>query len=461
MGIGYGLKVIKESLSGWEKSHFGGFYRMIQDYPYIKLDYDVKITTPEKLNRDLGWYTSEKLIKLYLIKLNALTLIKYIKFEVITQTNPLTGIESKFQLCKLDDLTLLERVMDGFPEYAPLFEHYQNSILETMIIKPIKNDDQNQGEGDGEEDKEKENKSEDALDEDKGKGSMMDNELGKALEGIIEQAPYNRNSLSGFEGTPKFIPINSKDHKEYKFTQKEIMNAENLVKQLDISFEPKSDVIKSLRSGKIDTCKLAEVLAGSTSIYKQTVEEQDTRPFTVCVLADLSGSMLHDNRLPMQLEVMNSLYLALSSILPEDKLWIYGHTGDDSVDIYPFCTPYDTDYAGKIPAYHKIEKEQNYDGIVIEQIHKKIRETTDDRVILLMLSDGQPSGNNYGNADDIVDMKRILEKARRDEFVTVGIGIQYVSEPDLYTYNKVVIDLSTLVKDVSNVVNKVVKAEFQ
>jgi hypothetical protein len=78
-----------------------------------------------------------------------------------------------------------------------------------------------------------------------------------------------------------------------------------------------------------------------------------------------------------------------------------------------------------------------------------------------MLSDGQPSGDNYGSMDDIVDMKRILEKAKRDEFVTVGIGIQYHSVEGLYVYSKVVEKLNTMVRDVSHVINNVVRAEFK
>jgi hypothetical protein len=78
-----------------------------------------------------------------------------------------------------------------------------------------------------------------------------------------------------------------------------------------------------------------------------------------------------------------------------------------------------------------------------------------------MLSDGQPSGDGYGSMDDIVDMKRILEKCKRDEFVTVGIGIQYHSVEGLYVYSKVVEKLKNLVRDISHVVNNVVRAEFK
>ena len=60
-------------------------------------------------------------------------------------------------------------------------------------------------------------------------------------------------------------------------------------------------------------------------------------------------------------------------------------------------------------------------------------------------------------------MKRILERARRDEFVTVGIGIgtEYVKE--LYTFSRVVYDgkLNEMPREVASIVNHVVKSEFK
>lgn len=482
--IGYVKKAIG-SVSGWEKSHFGGFYRMITDYPYIKLDFDIKVKTPQSLDKALGWYTAEKLIKLYLLKNQKHIHMFRTSAEKIN--NPITGKKLTIVTTYLDNKDIMRWVMDEYPELAPLFEHYQEDIYQTTLVKEVPDDEEGDGEGEGESDGEGQGDGEGDSQEDDGKDQPQDGEskeskeakeaeakdkavrkMMQSLEDIKEQTPYRfKDSLSEFSGVPKFMSLDPKRYaSDYVFKASEIRDAENLVKLLDISFDPKSDVVKSLRAGKLDVCKIAEVPAGSTAIYKQIVEDQDTRPFTVCILADMSGSMGHSDyggvtRIKMQKHVLNSLYLALSSILPEDKLWIYGHTGDEEPEIYPFCTPYDTNYARNIMHYDRIDMQQNYDGPVIEAIHKKLREVTDDRVIFIMLSDGQPSGDGYGSMDDIVDMKRILEKAKRDEFVTVGIGIQYHSVEGLYVYSKVVEQLNTMVRDVSHVINNVVRAEFK
>jgi cobalamin biosynthesis protein CobT len=260
------------------------------------------------------------------------------------------------------------------------------------------------------------------------------------------------------------VPFDKKQIKEgsaYRFTEAEKKDSEMLIKLLDISFDPKSDDVKNLRIGKLDTSKIAEIPAGNMSVYKQTVEEQDTKPFSVCILADMSGSMGHGSRIQSQRHILNTLYLAMSQILPPDKLYIYGHSGDCSPEIYTFYSPYDPEYEKNIKFYNNVHWCQNYDGPVIEAIHKKVRETNDDRIIFISLSDGEPCGNGYGGQAHNEELKRILERARRDEFVTVGIGIEADHVGALYTYSKVVNDLRLLPKEVSSIVNQVVRVEFQ
>lgn len=454
--IGYSWGKIKGALSGWEKSHFGGYHKLINDYPYIKLDFTISIELSKSIGAELGNYTGEKLIKLYLIKAKSLGIISVFHSDIRTIVNPFTGKEQKFEVIYLRHLTAMTEICTAYPEYAPLFEHFRDGILETNLIKRLEDKEESPNpEGNGpKDDSEKETK-----EEEKSKS------LKEVLSDIQEHKPYTAKwdkGLSGWEGGVKWKAANFTNHsKEYRFTAAEIKDAENLLKMLDISFEPKSDIVKSLRAGKLDVCKIAEVPAGSTSIYKQTIEDQDTKPFGVCILADMSGSMCDGIRLPMQKHTLNALYLALSQIIPSDKLWIYAHSGDEDAEIYQFHTPYETNYALNIACYGSIDNAQNYDGPVIEAIHKKVRETSDDRIIFISLSDGYPSGENYGHGDDIDDMKRILEKARRDDFVTVGIGMQHMGIKDLYNISKCVSDMKFLARDVSQVINQLVRQEFK
>jgi hypothetical protein len=322
----------------------------------------------------------------------------------------------------------------------------------------------NSGKGDGE-DKEGEGDSESP-----GNGTRQPTSRGKTIQqymnDIREIKPYSpHRSLSGFFKKPKFISFTQRikeDKKNpYRFSSEEIKDSEALIKLLDINFDPKSDEVKNLKLGKLDVSKIAEVPAGNVSVYKQIVEEQDTKPFSVCILADMSGSMKSGNRIQSQRHILNSLYLAMSQILPPDKLYIYGHSGDWEPYIYTFYSPYDPDYERNIRYYEGVDWAQNYDGPVIEAIHKKIRENSEDHIIFISLSDGEPAGNNYGGSKDNEELKRILERARRDSFVTVGIGIEAGHVSSLYTYAKPVWDLTTLPEDVASIINQVVRAEFK
>lgn len=458
---------IRESISGWEKSHFGGFYRMIVDYPYIKLDSDFQIELDPRLTKALGWYNGEKLIKLYVLKAKQSRLDGSFTKGSLTQINPYTGKEEQFIKISLSNTRIMSIVEDNNEEMALLFEHYRAEILNSSLIYKVPEDPEGdgdcecEGEGDQDQDQKEKEQKEIELKEAKDKKNLA--KMQEALDKMKEFKPFDPGDrLSGYEGKVEFkVPKFDKSVSEYTFKNEEIRDAENLLKLLDISFEPKSDIVKSLRAGKLDTAKIAEIPAGTVSIYKQSVEDQDTKPFGVCILADLSGSMNCGNRMSMQHHTLNTLYLALSQIVPADKLWIYGHTGDEYPEVTTFHTPYNTDYARNIREYYSIDNGSNYDGPVIEAIYKKVRESCDDNIIFISLSDGQPAGDGYGGEDDIIDMKRILERARRDGFVTVSIGMQYMATPGLYQYNKTVDDLSQLAKDVSQVVNKVVKTEFK
>ena len=66
---GYGKKRVWTSTSGWESSHFGGYNRLIYDYPYIQMDFNGVIEVPEELRKVQGIYIAEKLIKIYMMKL--------------------------------------------------------------------------------------------------------------------------------------------------------------------------------------------------------------------------------------------------------------------------------------------------------------------------------------------------------------------------------------------------------
>jgi hypothetical protein len=531
-----------KSQSGWEKSHFGGFTRVITDYPYVKKSEDVEVSTSDK-NKGLSWYQGDKLLKIFMLCVkehNAMDAIFTGAAKKPALKSKWTGAGftpvpvTEYHTTPIGMKAALNIVLSRETELAPLFNEYREFIVGSSYKVTLEDEPEGseggegkEGEGEGEGKGESNVKTKDSKEGESdgsgkegkpsdGKGGSGGNggkaasseapsvsqeeieqrrdakpkemtpaelkavleELKRKMEETSKSSPFSSKrssggtgSLAGGDWKPQFVPI-KKSSKETLISPLQIKNGEILLKMLDITWDTDKDIVKSLRLGKIDISKIAEVPAGNVAVYQREMEEQSTKPFSICVLMDESGSMggwhggdednphEHCTRYTSMYRLIKSLYVAFSQLLPPDKLFIYGHSGDDTPEIYTYHDPYNPNFLHTVDDMMGRYTQQNYDGPVIEAVHKKVREITDDRIIFIVLSDGNPAGNGYGGYDDVVDLKRIVEAARRDEFVTVGVGIQY-SGVDLYTYSTVVNNLNDMPKKVSHILNKVVKTEFQ
>ncbi len=76
-----------------------------------------------------------------------------------------------------------------------------------------------------------------------------------------------------------------------RYSDYETAQANHLLRMMDISFDPTSDRVNTLRSGKLDVSKIAEIPGGNLNVYYKVEEKQPTRPFSVCILGDESSSM--------------------------------------------------------------------------------------------------------------------------------------------------------------------------
>jgi len=146
-GYGYGKKKRSFwSTSGWEHSHYGGFSRIIWDYPYIKMGHEGRIESDPELRKKEGIYTAEKLVKIYVMKCKEYGLIHHLTMERITKPN-IIGRETEFDVLKLDRADVLAEVMSKSKEFAPLFEHFKDAILNSTIEIEVPEDEEVKVEG--------------------------------------------------------------------------------------------------------------------------------------------------------------------------------------------------------------------------------------------------------------------------------------------------------------------------
>jgi hypothetical protein len=410
----------------------------------------------------LGYYEQRKLMSLFLHKAVKQGYMK----ELINYATPTIEVERTYYGQRTIsmytfDKGSVKRVLNGVikkeKELKSMFIHYSNALSNSKITLELSKYDLTSESIEG-------TPTIPLLTE------IKEKVLSDVLQGIKEVKPlwkyehksYSISSLEERKKNSKFVVYDESEYsKGIVYSAEEIQNSDKLLEMLDISFEKSESKITSLKTGKLDIPKIAEVLSGNHHIYFKREEVEKTKPFSVCILCDESGSM-EGTRYFMQHSLVKTMYRAFSQILSPDKLYVYGHTGDDTPVIHVYQDKYNPYFEKTFGKQYDIELQQNYDGPVCDLIYEKIRSYTSDNILFIVISDGQPAGCGYGGVEDWNDYKRVIEKCKRDGFVTCGIGIQYFYIKDLYQYSTVVgLTADDVVKNVSSLINNVVKSEFQ
>jgi hypothetical protein len=459
-----------KSLYQWEDSYFGGYIRVVTDHPYIHIPKEIEISY-DKGPSGLYRYEVEKLCNIFLYRLVKRGLYSklFVGCEVVIEKSPYTGKEKKIVVFDNDCIVMcLNILIDDGEELSNLFTHYEKFLKNIEIKYHIPDDDDKGKDDDGDDDDEKGKKE----DEDDGKGGSkksdedFQKEMAETFSKCEERKPYSyRSAESACNGELKektTFEIMKPSFSDYKPSESIIKDAAFLVQLLDVSFDPVSDKIENLKCGKMSSHKIAEIPAGNTHIYHRVEEDQNTRPFSICILADESGSMKYRYLHISQNDTMKVLYEAFSQILPQDKIYVFGHSGHDTPVIRVYQDKYNQNFKTTIELQLKNDFNENYDGPVIENIYERIRQQSSDDIIFVCISDGLPGGHGYGGTDAIEEMKRVIEKCKRDKFITVGVGIGTDWVKHIYQYHTVVYDVKKeMVKNVSSIINQVVRVEFK
>lgn len=429
------------SSTGWETSFYGGYDRTLYDMPDVKVDYDVRVNIP--LKSKVSYYNGQKLLKTFLLRVKTLGITdKLLHKSTLEERDSWGGFGKKKRVLVVSKHGI-ERALDHIIVYETelknLFEHYKKDIIDSDIEFTLKSDEESKGRGTGD-------------------------LVADLLDKTAVMKPYKSfGSISGTGDVPDpvFI-IEEQNRREAFLDESQKLLAKQIVNKLDITFDPDRDEIHSLKQGKLDTRKLAEAVAQNDHIYYRTEEDQKTKPFSVVILCDESGSMRHDSRMDRQYNLVKVLYAAFSEIMPQDRISVYGHSGEEEPEIYVYQDKYNPGFMKTIDNMRGRNMRENYDGPVVESIHERIRSQSSDNILFIVISDGQPSGDHgYGGKDAMNDLKRIVEKCKRDNFVTMGIGFGYSGVKELYAYHTVIHDMKETVEKVTTLLNKVVKTEFQ
>jgi len=444
-----------QSVTQWEISYFGGYYKVLEDHPEIEISEKIRVV-PNPDSQDYLFYDlKEKLLKLFIHTISKEKLTNELCPERFSKPFELEG-KYWVSLSKDSIVDIVNSIIRKRKEISLMFQYYKNTITESNFlfeVEPTKDEKPNPKSGCDVELKDSlVVKISRRVAEEIGK-EVSKSEIKKYGGGLYNT---DENLTGKLKEKTEFVYM-SKSNEICNYTKSEIENSNSLCSLLDISFDTKEAKLENLMCGKMSSHKISEVQAGNSRVYHKIEDDMETKPFTICVLGDESGSMDGGRKIETQHEIFKILYRTFSQMLPQDKMFFYGHSGYNG-NKYPEVRVYHEPnypfFENTIDNQLKNNYNENYDGPVIEKIYERVRSITNDNIIFIVVSDGEPK------IDDRENMKRIIEKCNRDGFVTIGIGLEYGGVENLYKYYTIV-NNKDMVKKTSQLVNNVVKIEFQ
>jgi len=272
---------------------------------------------------------------------------------------------------------------------------------------------------------------------------------------------YSDNGIAK-DGNVKFIKSRSnKATYQANLKRIDITKAAVLQKLFQRKSKDYQFSMRSMRSGRLDTNKIAEAVQKVPTVYERFGKVK-TDKICVGVLIDESGSMC-GSKIQKAREAaifINEVFRGMRDV----ELFIYGHTADEegsgSTQIRIYREPgYHMDsYAlGAVEA-----RSNNRDGDAIIATAKRIRKQTENQGILFVLSDGQPSAHDYNGREAINDTREKVSKAQNLGFQVIQIAIEEsVPSKEMFDYYIKMTDIKNLPRDMvgymSRKVDKLIK----
>ena len=210
---------------------------------------------------------------------------------------------------------------------------------------------------------------------------------------------------------------------------------------------------RSMRSGVLDTNKLAEAVQGVPTVYIREGEVK-TDKVSVCVVIDESGSM-GGKRIQAARDTAVLINEAIGNI-PHVELFIYGHSADikrsRSTEMYVYR---EKNYKPKFALGSCKARCENRDGLAIEEIARRVRKQTKNPVLMFILSDGAPAAGGYYGSDAMAHVKRCVGRIEHAGFNVIQVCINRSYDPGLMFKHYVILeDMSTLAFELGKTIKK-------
>ena len=135
------------SITGWESSYYGGYLRLIRDYPYVRIPNSIDHKEGE-VKSSLPWFESNKLRQMFLnlVKKHGYSdvLLDAKNSKVVTKTkyNRLTFTNDTEEVIEItakpEDINYVcAKICDREPELGPLFKHFKDCLRNSKFSVTI------------------------------------------------------------------------------------------------------------------------------------------------------------------------------------------------------------------------------------------------------------------------------------------------------------------------------------
>lgn len=211
-----------------------------------------------------------------------------------------------------------------------------------------------------------------------------------------------------------------------------------------------------MRSGVLDTGKLAEAFQGVQTVYQREGRVRSDR-LAVCILIDESGSMYGD-KICAARDLAVLLNEAVATV-PSIDLYIYGHTyGDRCRDSYcegqkiaELQVYREKGYAPRRALGSVEARAGNLDSVALREAASRMRRLSSCRKnLVFVITDGAPNERYEVLRDSVKELER-----KGVDIVAVCIEPSY-NPSELYTHHVTLTDMSRLAIDLGKMIKKAV-----
>lgn len=203
--------------------------------------------------------------------------------------------------------------------------------------------------------------------------------------------------------------------------------------------------LRGMRSGVLDTGKIAEAFQGVPTVYMREGEVKSEK-VSVCILLDESGSMWG----PGEMAARDTAILLSEALgnLPNVDLFIYGHTASrKTTNLFVYR---ERNFRKRFTLGSTDSRAGNHDSIAIREAAARVRRNTREKCLFFMISDGAPN-------ESTEMVKKAVQDVEKDGFSVVAISIDPYYDPStMYSHNVNLTDLSTLAVDLGKIVKKAI-----